>query len=113
MKATVAKRFYFEAAHFIPEHPKCGSMHGHSYVVEVEATGPIQDDGMVVDYSRLKAAVQPLIDGLDHTELNGHFAIPTAEHIAEYILEMVVEKLELVSAVTVWETRDCWARVEK
>ena len=46
MKHTVSKRFSFEAAHSLPHLPaghKCRNLHGHSYVVEVLITGPLDE----------------------------------------------------------------------
>lgn len=44
MTATIAKRFTFDAAHFLPNVPpdhKCSRMHGHTYEVEIVLRGPM------------------------------------------------------------------------
>lgn len=73
----------FEAAHFIPGHPKCGRLHGHSYRVEVEVAGdvsPAASPHYLMDYGEIKR----LIDGHDHvlllaTRMNGLTIDPIGE----------------------------------
>src|SRR5438034_5141876 len=47
------KTFRFEASHILPKHPgKCSRLHGHSWVLHVSITGPInRDTGFVMDYA--------------------------------------------------------------
>lgn len=63
---TVSIEGHFSAAHRIEGHPRCSRLHGHNYVVKFEFTGPIQDDGMVADFSDLKELVKGPIDAMDH-----------------------------------------------
>src|SRR5262245_10716261 len=44
---------HIDCAHFLPNHPKCGSLHGHTYRVELIVEGPVRD-GMVMDFADLK-----------------------------------------------------------
>lgn len=69
----LSKEFRFEASHQIPNHPgKCARLHGHSWILEVAISGPVnKETGMVVDYYDIKAIVQPIVDRLDHQHL-GH-----------------------------------------
>ena len=32
----------FDSAHFLPNHPKCGRIHGHTYKVEIEVEGELK-----------------------------------------------------------------------
>ena len=67
---TVAKRFHWEAAHRLPEHPgRCRHLHGHSYKMSVEVEGAVGPSGMVADFGELKAAVAPLVEAWDHATL--------------------------------------------
>jgi len=70
----IFKEFSFEAAHnlpFVPEGHKCGRLHGHSYRVEVHATGPVDPlTGWLMDFGDIKAAFKPLLNELDHYYLN-------------------------------------------
>ncbi len=45
---------FIDCAHFLPGHPKCGQLHGHTYKVEVTIEGE-QTGGMVIDFNELKA----------------------------------------------------------
>ena len=74
MKAELVKTFRFDAAHALPNVPeghKCASQHGHSYRVDVHLTGDVDPHvGWVVDFGDIKQIVDPLIDRLDHCNLN-------------------------------------------
>ena len=67
----LSKIFTFEASHILPKHPgKCSRLHGHSWVLEVTVEGSVNPEtGFVMDYADLKAAVQPVVDRLDHRHL--------------------------------------------
>lgn len=103
---TVTKTFRFEAAHMLPDHPgQCARMHGHSYVLEVSVRGPVRENGMVVDFEELSAAVRRLvIDRLDHTLLNEVLPNPTAENVGLLILGWLGRAGFLVSELTLHET---------
>jgi 6-pyruvoyltetrahydropterin/6-carboxytetrahydropterin synthase len=64
----VCKVFRFEAAHRLLKHNgKCSSTHGHSYRAEVHVTGPVNADGMVIDFADLKDGIGEWIKtNLDH-----------------------------------------------
>lgn len=70
-RLEVVKEFRFEAAHILPSHPgKCSKFHGHSWVLRIGVTGPVNNDtGFVIDFLDLKGLVQPLIDRWDHSYL--------------------------------------------
>jgi 6-pyruvoyltetrahydropterin/6-carboxytetrahydropterin synthase len=56
----------FSACHFIPRHEKCSRLHGHSYTVRLILEGNIGEDGMVMDFVKLKRALKALVDEFDH-----------------------------------------------
>ena len=102
---------------------KCASSHyhGHHYVVEVAAEGPIDPDtGMVVNYSELKRIMdEEIVSILDHTNLNMDVdflkgIVATAENIARAIWEIPEKRLNGVSlrSVEVWEKQDSSALYE-
>lgn len=96
----------FDAAHFLPGHPKCGGMHGHSWLAEVWLEGDVNPEtGMVVDFGEVKY----WIDGLDHATLNEvlppRYLPPTAENIVKYFLELIPKAYR----VRVWESDNCFA----
>jgi 6-pyruvoyltetrahydropterin/6-carboxytetrahydropterin synthase len=91
-KTKISRRFTFEAAHFLPDHPgKCKNLHGHRWELIVEIAGMLQN-GMVMDYADLKKIVEEnVIDQFDHKVLNEvvHF-IPTSELLANHIVNMLI-----------------------
>lgn len=93
MRVTISRRYDFEAAHFLPFVPKdhkCLNMHGHSYVVEVEITGLVQEDGdeagMVCDFDPIDVCWRRLWKKIDHTCLNESWTDnPTVENCAQLV----------------------------
>ncbi len=59
----------FSASHFLYNHEKCSRLHGHNYLVDVEVTGPLNDQYLVVDFFELKTSVMQIVDFLDHAVL--------------------------------------------
>ena len=109
---VVGKVFSFEAAHFIPGHPRCGRTHGHSFLVEIVVEGEVNPvTGMVIDFIRLAEIVKPLIDTLDHTNLNNLFSNPTAETICDWFYVELTKRLPTFDGigVKVRETSTNWA----
>ena len=78
----IGKKYKFDAAHFIPEHPKCGKVHGHTFHVTVEVEGLVQPDGMVLDFHKLDTLMSNELNFLDHLLLNDRFPLPTIELLA-------------------------------
>jgi 6-pyruvoyltetrahydropterin/6-carboxytetrahydropterin synthase len=104
----VSKTFRFEAAHSLPHlgplH-KCSRPHGHSYRVRFVCRGPLDARGFVCDYAEIKAAAGPVIDALDHQDLNDVLAMPTtAENLAYWLYDRVRRELPLLYRVDVFET---------
>jgi 6-pyruvoyltetrahydropterin/6-carboxytetrahydropterin synthase len=116
MKITQA--FSFEAAHFLPNvgpTHRCRAMHGHSYRVELKLEGPVDPaTGFVVDFFDIEKAVEPLRARLDHHCLNEIEGLenPTAENIAVWLFTRIKKTLPQLAAVTVYETKDCFAECE-
>ena len=81
----VGKQFHFDAAHFLPGHPTCGKIHGHTWRVDVELQGPLGLEGMVFDFARLKEVMDQILKDYDHSNLNDSLARPTCEIIAMLI----------------------------
>jgi 6-pyruvoyltetrahydropterin/6-carboxytetrahydropterin synthase len=110
MSTTIIFEGTFDAAHFLPHVPqghKCGRMHGHSYKVEVHATGPLlQPQGWVVDFAVIDAALAPCLLALDHHLLNdiAGLANPTCENVAAWLWQALRPQIEQLSAVVVHES---------
>lgn len=118
-------RTRFAAAHQLRNYDGiCANLHGHTWTVEVSVAGrELDQDGILIDFKRLKEEVQKVVSTLDHHNLNdlpafgpgGEKGNPTAENVAGYIFRQV--KLLLASqpislkitGVRVWESPDAAA----
>ena len=115
-RMRLVKTFRFEAAHRLPEVPpghKCARLHGHSFRVEVEVEGTVDErPGWVVDYADIAAAVKPVLERLDHHYLNEVEGLenPTSENLAIWIWERLAPRLAGLTRIAVAET--CTARCE-
>lgn len=77
MSVRITRRLEFDAGHRIPNHAsQCRHLHGHRYAVEITLSGALvqtagaSDEGMVMDFSDLKAiAMRELVDPWDHAFL--------------------------------------------
>lgn len=103
----------FSAAHSIPGHAKCGKVHGHNFKVEVEISGKVGQNGMVMDFFDLKRIVNEVVSKFDHTLLNEQIEIPTSENICLKIFEELKERGLNVRRVRVAENEDKWAEIRK
>lgn len=112
---SITKEFKFSAGHFVPDHPeRCKYIHGHEYTLFVTLTGPIQENGMVMDFKALGDIVNCIIDPYDHGFLNDYYEMPTAEVMACHIRKLVNDKLTEMSdvrctEVKLYETSKCCA----
>jgi 6-pyruvoyltetrahydropterin/6-carboxytetrahydropterin synthase len=92
----LSKSFTFEAAHHLPQHDgKCRNVHGHSWVVTVTFEGKTlqphgPQEGMLLDYYQIGQAMRPIIEDLDHRNLNEYMSTPTSENMAAYIAARLV-----------------------
>ncbi len=107
----------FAAAHYLRDyHGKCERLHGHNYRVLAHARGDKLDEGgMLLDFSILKQTLKKVCAELDHTNLNDNEYFqdnPSAERIAVYIYEKIMQELPScpLYAVDVYETPTSRAR---
>jgi 6-pyruvoyltetrahydropterin/6-carboxytetrahydropterin synthase len=138
---TATRRLQFCAGHRVHRHEsKCRNLHGHNYVGLFSAGtlgGELDALGRVIDFSHLKARLGQWIDeNWDHgmilwdQDKEGIAAVreipgqklflmsgnPTAENMAQYLLDVVGPQalvgtgVRLVE-VTLWETENCYATV--
>lgn len=127
----------FDSAHFLTDYyGKCENLHGHRWraVVNLEADG-LQEEGtmkdMVLDFGVFKQAVRGLADELDHTFLVEEGSLSdetvacleaegfrltvlpfrtTAENLARYFCERLIDQGLPVSQVDMYETPNNCAR---
>ena len=111
MKLTVNRKF--SAAHRLNPfsvqthneriYGKCSNLHGHTWRVKIEVEGEVQEDGMIINFKKIKG----LVDSLDHSYLNDYIDLPTAENIVKYFMNRL-KGFDLFSyiKVIVWESED-------
>jgi 6-pyruvoyltetrahydropterin/6-carboxytetrahydropterin synthase len=113
----------FSAAHALRGYRgKCENLHGHNWKVEVYVRGERLDEiGMLVDFTRLKAVTREVMRHLDHKNLNELPPFdtqlnPSSEHLAGFILHRVSKEIDdervRVYKVRVWETPSTSATFE-
>lgn len=106
---TISKTFRFSAAHaleHLPSTHKCHNLHGHNYKLTVYVKGDLKEQ-WVQDYRDIKAAVAPIVESLDHQNLNDIIMIPTtAENIAYWLWTRIRPSLPLLYRIDVSETDD-------
>ena len=114
MRTSVTRTFSFEAAHQLPWHTgACKELHGHGYRLEVTVAGPLNDDGIVVDFADVAAAVEhEVIAVYDHRFLNDILGNPTAELIAHDAWKRLEAAGLAVSRIRLWETADSYVEIE-
>jgi 6-pyruvoyltetrahydropterin/6-carboxytetrahydropterin synthase len=128
----LSKQFTFAMGHRLSCHQGvCKNLHGHNYTVEVGIkSGTLNKDGMLMDFSNLKAVVEGFLGYMDHAlmvnETDGDLIKkmqeiipslkiietpfePTAENMAEEIYKHVGDVLTKsysvqMDYVTIWET---------
>jgi 6-pyruvoyltetrahydropterin/6-carboxytetrahydropterin synthase len=59
----------FSAAHILPGFGKCSQLHGHTYALSVKVYGKKNEDGVIVDFHKLKSILGAVADELDHKVL--------------------------------------------
>jgi 6-pyruvoyltetrahydropterin/6-carboxytetrahydropterin synthase len=112
MKAYFGRRYMLSASHRLhadaltdeenrATYGKCNNPHGHghNYVVEVLAGGPVDPEtGMVVDLAALDEVVRTkVMDRFDHANLNRDalFAnrVPTTENLCRVVFRLLKDAL--------------------
>jgi 6-pyruvoyltetrahydropterin/6-carboxytetrahydropterin synthase len=99
-----------DCAHFLPGHAKCGTVHGHTYKVEVVIEGE-NKTGMVLDFGELRAALREALGTYDHRSLNDFLAYPSVENVCELIRLRLRDRIEFPFTVRVWEGEGKWAEI--
>ncbi len=89
----------FSAAHFLKDYNgKCENLHGHNYKVYAHVRGCVLNEGgMLLDFSKLKAALRLSCKKIDHTNLNDMEVFmqnPSAERIAMFIFDDILNELK-------------------
>ena len=126
--------FTFDSSHYTTGiSDKCMSLHGHTFRLDVEVEGEVDEQtGMVVDFSVVKNVVMKVLESWDHSlivperdvdkvKLEGPFKrrikvfkapAGTTECIAIKLAEEIYNELKLPVKVKVYEGSKSYALVE-
>ncbi|MGD0392993.1 MAG: 6-carboxytetrahydropterin synthase [Acidimicrobiales bacterium] len=106
LETSVTCSFTFEAAHKLAWHPgKCRNLHGHSYRLDITVRGPLDANGVVIDFDLLHEIVdREVIAQWDHRDLNQVLDNPTAELLAHRAWELLADAGLTLAALRLWET---------
>lgn len=96
-----------------PSH--CAVQHGHNAIIHIEVEGPLNKDGMIVDFNVIKKMVEEV--SFDHKNLNDlpYFKDknPTAENMVNYLYDSIdrkwLPKNVKICRIRVYETQTSWA----
>jgi 6-pyruvoyltetrahydropterin/6-carboxytetrahydropterin synthase len=119
MKIAIGKYFEFEASHKLPNREvsgKCNDLHGHSYKLEVEICGEINEYGWICNYSELKKIINDsVIKKYDHTYINDFMNVPTAENILIDIYNILTKEFSnknyKLKRLKLYETSSSYAEI--
>lgn len=106
----LSRVFHIEAAHLLPNLPeghKCRRLHGHSFRIEIQIEGEVDEKlGWVMDFADISEIFRPVFEQLDHRYLNDIEGLenPTSENLARWIWRKLKPELPLLSAIIVGET---------
>jgi 6-pyruvoyltetrahydropterin/6-carboxytetrahydropterin synthase len=101
---------YIDCAHFLPGHPKCGQLHGHTYRVDVTIEGE-PAGGMLLDFNELKGRTREVLQKYDHRHWNDVLEYPTVENICALIAGQLRERVPFALTIRVWEGNGKWAEM--
>ncbi len=119
----IGKEYHFDAAHYLPNHPKCGTLHGHTWTLEVSLTHNEPDktrranpNGMLLDFHELNYIVQTeILSQLDHRNLNDILPfIPSCENLVTWMRQRIAEGIPegfYVWGIKLREGKGGWAEV--
>lgn len=99
-----------DCAHFLPGHPKCGQLHGHTYKVEVIIEGEAKD-GMIVDFADLKAQTRAVLSQYDHRNWNDVLEYPSVENICSLLHAQLKARIAFPFTIRVFEGHGKWAEM--
>ncbi|HUP69589.1 MAG TPA: 6-carboxytetrahydropterin synthase QueD [Acidimicrobiales bacterium] len=108
MRTRVTRSFTFDAAHELPWHTgKCRRLHGHTYRLEVTVEGPLDENGVVLDFDDLSSVVRrEVVERFDHRFLNDLMENPTAELVAQASWKRLEAAGLGLVRLRLWETPD-------
>jgi 6-pyruvoyl tetrahydropterin synthase/QueD family protein len=56
----------FSACHFIPEYKGAPRVHGYTYTVNIRIHGEPNEQGIILDFEKIKSRLSTIVDRFDH-----------------------------------------------
>jgi 6-pyruvoyltetrahydropterin/6-carboxytetrahydropterin synthase len=106
----LGRTFYIDCAHYLPGHPKCGQLHGHTYRIDVAIEGE-KKDGMILDFGDMKKQINEILLEYDHKSFNDFLDYPSVENICEMLHKRFTAVMDFNFTVRVWEGDGKWAEI--
>ena len=103
----IYKKYYFDAAHFMPDfkkNHKYGKVHGHSYEVTIAIDGNLdKKNDWVINFDNLDSLVKPLLKIIDHNVLNEIEGLekPTSENLAIWFWSKLEKKIKFLKSIEI------------
>lgn len=121
---TVTKIFQFCYAHQLPDYcGKCANLHGHNVTLEIEVEkSPNRKvyPSMVMDFTDIKKAVNPLVEILDHKFINEvlpkEYLPSTVENLCRFFWDKLFYASPIGNSlirIRIWETDTCYAEMKR
>ncbi len=112
MRVELVKEFAFEARQRLPRMAggdECSRLRSHTFRVAVTADGEVDlrtQSGSLIDYEAIQRAMKPLLDHLDHADLNEIEGLenPTSENISRWIWDRLKDRLPGLKGVSLRHT---------
>jgi 6-pyruvoyltetrahydropterin/6-carboxytetrahydropterin synthase len=83
-------------------------LHGHTFHLEVTLEGPVQEDGMIVDFLDIKEALEHWVAPFQYSNWNEFEDQPTVERIARRLWDRIAQGASARSLrlrrLVLWET---------
>jgi 6-pyruvoyltetrahydropterin/6-carboxytetrahydropterin synthase len=68
----------------------CENLHGHNYFVDITVSGPLDSDGMVMDFKEIKKKALRICERLDHKTLLPSKSTSIKVNESEFSYEVIV-----------------------
>ncbi|RJG26167.1 6-carboxytetrahydropterin synthase QueD [Paenibacillus thiaminolyticus] len=111
-RVLVSKEFTFDAAHHLHAYEgKCKNLHGHNYKAVFGISGYVNQIGLTLDFSAVKAIWKEQIElYLDHRYLNE--TLPPMNTTAENMVVWLFEQMESALNASPYREEICEGRTE-
>ncbi len=111
MKMKLGIIDHIDSAHYLPEHGKCGRVHGHTYKIEVVIEGEKNENGMIMDFYEIKKTVKEVLAEYDHVLLNDLLDYPSVENMCEHMHGRLSSRLHYPITLKIWEGQGKWCEI--